>query len=332
MKKNGVRMGFISAGLALGIGIQTVDAKDVILPSNMQFQHTMDLFSTVESSLRAKIEMDLNTLAQKRNKEEFTAFSNRLYSFINFCKDDTETEYELLLKVDALITTELTRKIEEPSFEDDITVCLTKVYSNELVAKTDMKDYVMGSLYIECGDPKDTSLTEYYKAMAIMIKTFGLRRGGYRLDGDTSMIQLRNGNADQGYCPIDQGCHVKFDSPDATIPTIIPGVGEDDPNHYSHGKPALKDAFARDELSRYYDETKGYVLVNDDQELSGGNYDNDLQIKMQEMAYNGASYQDILAYACPGKQLYQVPVKEQFYSENTQFGQEVSEKVLEKIR
>lgn len=251
----------------------------------------------------------------------------------SFNRESKETLVEKLKRVDFVLSNARNSMLEETSFEDDIRVQLTKVYNKELLVDTDMKDYIMGVLYIECGDPVNSNLQEYYKAMAVMAKTYALRRGGYQIGSSVRTIHLRNGNADQGYCPVNFGCHVKFDYDGAKIPSIIPGVGTDDPNRYSHGKPVLSNPFSREELERYYEETRGYVLVGESGMLEGGGYDNDIQIVMQEMALAGASFTEILYAANPHVRLTTLTHEKEENQEEIQGLQDqIRSQVYQKIR
>lgn len=300
----------------------------------------VDELFVAQSEVKALKERVYDRLEQEIStgtETELQQLNNSLETILplprSFNRESKETLITQLKRVDFVLSHIDNTKQEATSFEDDIRVQLTKVYDKELLVDTDMKDYIMGVLYIECGDPVDSSLQEYYKAMTVMAKTYALRRGGYQLGSSVRTIHLRNGNADQGYCPVNFGCHVKFDYEGAKIPSIIPGVGVDDRNRYSHGKPVLSNAFSRNELARYYEETRGYVLVGDSGKLEGGGYDNDIQIVMQKMALAGASFIEILQAVNPHVTLTTIShEKEENQDEIQELQVQIRNQVYQKIR
>lgn len=176
---------------------------------------------------------------------------------------------------------------------DQINVYVTDCDGKYLETVT-MKEYVMGVAYREVSDKED----DYVKSEMLAAMNFALYRRSNYAKGTT--IQMKSGNCDQAYCPMNKGCHGKTSSLSCgsfKCTSYIPGQGS------SNNTPASN----QERISRYesyFQEVKDFLLIDKDTgKVAATYYTNVKQNEWYEKASKGMNFTQIIqeSYAADGK-------------------------------
>ena len=167
---------------------------------------------------------------------------------------------------------------------DQINVYITDC-DGKYLETVSMKEYITGVAYREVSDKED----DYVKAEMLAAMNYALYRRGNYAKGTT--IQMKSGNCDQAYCPMNRGCHGKTSSLDCgsfKCTSYIPGQG--DSNNTS---PSNQERITR--YQAYFEEVKDFLLIDKTTgKVASTYYTSVKQNQWFEKAQKGMSFTQII--------------------------------------
>lgn len=184
---------------------------------------------------------------------------------------------------------------------ENITVHVNDCDGNPLLS-TDVKDYLIGSLYGEIGYNTND---DYVITQGIANLSFLMGRSNNYSKGND--ITIRSGNCDQLYCSPEKGCHsqtagIQCGSSVGNCTSYLPGTGSNG-GYWAGHTPMTSEQYSK--YSTLVDTVMDYLIVNDKGTVETVQYNSTASVNWENEAKSGQDFQTILSNHYTGTTLIQ---------------------------